>query len=166
MKQTQAYVLDLNKTDGRGDFSCPRCGNEISPDDTTEKAYSILESIVSNHGLEEIIIRCKKCESELHLTGFSLLQKLSLHLWPLEGGGKPCKNPFKKIEMKKHKNLTGNAQKNRMLLLEPMLITFRKQTWTRIHEQERTQINAKKRELTRWNGRFWRLVRFSAVLRR
>jgi predicted RNA-binding Zn-ribbon protein involved in translation (DUF1610 family) len=74
MKQTQAYVLDLNKTDGRGDFLCPRCGNEISPDDTTEKTYSILESIVSNHGLKEIIIRCKKCESELHLTGFSLLQ--------------------------------------------------------------------------------------------
>jgi predicted RNA-binding Zn-ribbon protein involved in translation (DUF1610 family) len=79
MKQIQVYVLDLNKIDGRGDFLCPRCGNEISPDDTTETAYSIHESIVSNHGLEEIIIRCNKCESELHLTGFSLLQKLRIY---------------------------------------------------------------------------------------
>ncbi|MGA2682558.1 MAG: hypothetical protein ABSF44_12250 [Candidatus Bathyarchaeia archaeon] len=79
MKQIQVYVLDLNKIDGRGDFLCPRCGNEISPDDPTETAYSILEAIVSNHGLDEIIIRCNKCESELHLTGFSLLQKLSVH---------------------------------------------------------------------------------------
>ena len=79
MKQIQEYVLDLNKIDGRGDFLCPKCGNEISPDDTTETAYSILEAIVSNHGLDEIIIRCNKCESELHLTGFSLLQKLSVH---------------------------------------------------------------------------------------
>jgi predicted RNA-binding Zn-ribbon protein involved in translation (DUF1610 family) len=62
--------------DGSGDFSCPRCGNAISPDDCTEKAYSILEAKVSDRGLEEIMIRCNKCESELHLTGFSLLQKL------------------------------------------------------------------------------------------
>ena len=77
MKQIQVYVLDLTKIDGDGDFSCPRCGNEISPDDRTEKAYSILEANVSDQGLEELSIRCNKCESELHLTGFSLLQKLS-----------------------------------------------------------------------------------------
>ena len=63
---------------GNGDFSCPRCGNSISPDDSTEEAYSILEAKVSDQGLEEILIRCNKCESELHLTGFSLLQKLGL----------------------------------------------------------------------------------------
>lgn len=76
MKQIQVYVLDLTKIDGNGDFSCPRCGNAISPDDYTEEAYSILETNVSNQGLEELVIRCNKCESELHLTGFSLLQKL------------------------------------------------------------------------------------------
>jgi uncharacterized C2H2 Zn-finger protein len=77
MKQIQMYVLNLTQMDGGGDFSCPRCGNVISPDDCTEKTYSILEAKVSNQDLEEIMIRCNKCESELHLTGFSLLKKLN-----------------------------------------------------------------------------------------
>lgn len=76
MKQIQVYVLDLTKIAGNGGFSCPRCGNAISPDDCTGEAYSILEGKVSDQGLEEILIRCNKCQSELHLTGFSLLQKL------------------------------------------------------------------------------------------
>ncbi len=78
MKQIQVYVLDLTKIDGRGDFSCPNCGNAISPDECTEEAYSILEANVSDQGLEELSIRCNKCESELHLTGFSLLHKLNV----------------------------------------------------------------------------------------
>jgi len=77
MKQIQIYVLDLTKIEGSGDFLCPRCGNAISPDDCTEKAYSILEAKVNNQDLEKIIIRCNKCESELHLTGFSLTPELS-----------------------------------------------------------------------------------------
>ncbi len=76
MKETQVYVMDLTKTDESGDFSCPGCGTAISPDDCTEEAYSILEAKVSNQGLEELVIRCNKCTSELHLTGFSILQKL------------------------------------------------------------------------------------------
>lgn len=76
MKQIQVNVLDLTKIDGSGDFSCPRCGNVISPDDCSEKAYSILEAKVSKGGLEEILICCNKCRSELHLTGFSLLKDL------------------------------------------------------------------------------------------
>jgi ribosomal protein S27AE len=76
MKQIQIYVIDLTKIGGSGDFSCPNCGNEISPDDPTEEAYSILEANVSDQGLEELNIRCNKCASELHLFGFSLLQKL------------------------------------------------------------------------------------------
>jgi len=78
MKQMQVYVLDLTKIDGSGDFPCPKCGITISPDDNTEKAYSILEAKVSNQDLEEIMIRCNKCASEIHLTGFSLLQKLNV----------------------------------------------------------------------------------------
>jgi hypothetical protein len=76
MKQTQVYEMDLTKTDGDGDFSCPGCGTAISPDDCTEEAYSILEAKVSNQGLEELVICSNKCASELHLTGFSILQKL------------------------------------------------------------------------------------------
>ena len=77
MKQTHAYVLDLTKIDGNGNFSCPRCGTAISPDDCTEEAYSILEIKVNNYSLEKLVIRCNRCASQLHLTGFSLLQKLS-----------------------------------------------------------------------------------------
>jgi len=76
MKQTHVYVLDLTIIDGNGDFSCPRCGTTISPDDCTEEAYSILETKVNNDGLDELVIRCNKCASHLHLIGFSLLQKL------------------------------------------------------------------------------------------
>jgi len=76
MKQIQVYIVDLTKMDGSGDFSCPGCGTAISPDDCTEEAYSILEPKVNNQGLEELVLRCNACASQLHLTGFSLLQKL------------------------------------------------------------------------------------------
>jgi hypothetical protein len=78
MEQTQAYKLDLTKIDGDGDFQCPRCGSIISPDETTEKTYHILEPKVNSHGLEELVICCNTCMSEIHLTGFSLLQELSI----------------------------------------------------------------------------------------
>lgn len=78
MRQKQVYVLDLTKMDGRGDFSCPRCGIAISPDDCTEEVYSILETRVNSHGLEEVVIRCNRCTSRIHLTGFALLQELDI----------------------------------------------------------------------------------------
>lgn len=77
MKQKQAYVLDLTKMDGSGNFACPHCGAAISPDDCTEEVYSILGVKVNNYGLSELVIRCNRCESHIHLTGFSLLQKIS-----------------------------------------------------------------------------------------
>ncbi len=76
MKQKQVYVLDLTKIGGSGEFSCPHCGAAISPDDCTEEVYSILEAKVNRHGLETLVVRCNRCMSQLHLTGFSLLQKL------------------------------------------------------------------------------------------
>ena len=76
-KQIHAYVLDLSKIKGEGDFLCPRCGNKISPEDETEEAYSILEAKVNGCGLEEVIICCIKCSSQITLTGFSIIQKLS-----------------------------------------------------------------------------------------
>jgi uncharacterized C2H2 Zn-finger protein len=77
MKQTQVCKIDLTKIDGSGDLSCPRCGAVISPDDCTEGAYSILGTKVNRKGLEELVIRCNRCASQIHLTGFSLLQKLA-----------------------------------------------------------------------------------------
>ena len=76
MKQVQKHVLDLTEINGNGDFSCPECGATISPDDCSEETYSLLDIKVNSQGLEEIVIRCNKCGSQLRLTGFSLLQKL------------------------------------------------------------------------------------------
>jgi len=76
MKQTHAYRVDLTKIDGGGEFSCPRCGAAISPDDDTEEAYSILGSKANNDGLEEMVIRCNNCSSHIHLTGFLLLREV------------------------------------------------------------------------------------------
>jgi ribosomal protein S27AE len=77
LKQTHAYKVDLAKIDGKGAFPCPRCGGNISPDDFTEEAYSILGTKVNKQGLEELEMRCSKCGSQLHLTGFAILQMLS-----------------------------------------------------------------------------------------
>ncbi len=76
MEQAQVYKLDLTKIHGSGDFSCPKCETKISPDDDTEESYSIIEPKVNSQGLESLIIRCRKCSSHIHLTGFSLLQEI------------------------------------------------------------------------------------------
>jgi hypothetical protein len=76
MSQTYVFKIDLGAIDGDGDFPCPRCGSAVSPDDNTDEAYSILETKTNTHGLEEVTIRCNKCLSHIHLTGFSLLQQI------------------------------------------------------------------------------------------
>ncbi len=78
MEQTQAYKVDLTQVAGEGDFSCPKCGRSISPDETTETTYSILEPKVNSYGLEELVICCNTCKSHIHLTGFYLLKELSI----------------------------------------------------------------------------------------
>jgi len=77
MKRVNVYALDLTKIKGEGDFPCPLCGNAMSPDDKSEETYSIIEPKVDSFGLKELVIRCNRCESIIHLTGFILLQKLS-----------------------------------------------------------------------------------------
>ena len=78
MKQAQAYKLDLTQMEGDGDFSCPRCGNVISPDETNEETYCILEPRANSHGLKEVEICCNICKSHIVLTGFSLLEELGI----------------------------------------------------------------------------------------
>jgi DNA-directed RNA polymerase subunit RPC12/RpoP len=78
MKQLHAYKIDLTKIEGSGSFACPRCGTKISPDDETEAVYSILGSKVNSNRLDEVVIRCNKCSSHIHLTGFSLLQEMEM----------------------------------------------------------------------------------------
>jgi len=79
VKQMRAYKIDLSRIEGTGDFSCPRCGTKISPDDfqiNAEKACSILELTANSHGLEELVVRCNKCFSYLYLSGLPFLQKM------------------------------------------------------------------------------------------
>jgi hypothetical protein len=77
MKHKRIFAVDLTQIEGDGAFSCPGCETAISPNDESEDTYSILEPKVNRHGLTKLIIRCNKCASHIHLTGFPLLQELS-----------------------------------------------------------------------------------------
>lgn len=79
IKQILLYKVDLTKTDKEGAFHCPLCQNYISPDEDSEKDYSILETKVNGKGLEEVVINCNRCGSQINLTGFppkNLLSKI------------------------------------------------------------------------------------------
>jgi DNA-directed RNA polymerase subunit RPC12/RpoP len=71
MERILAYEVDLTKIHGSGDFQCPKCGSNISPDDETDSVYCILEPAVIDNDLQELIIQCQKCGSIIRLTGFS-----------------------------------------------------------------------------------------------
>jgi len=73
VKQPLVCKLDLTKIQGNGDFPCPNCGVTISPEDETEVVYQILETKVKGEALEELVIQCNKCASQICLTGFSAL---------------------------------------------------------------------------------------------
>jgi hypothetical protein len=49
----------------------------MSPDDCSDRAYSILEPKVNKYGLEEVVIICNNCYSHIYLTGFSFLQEIA-----------------------------------------------------------------------------------------
>lgn len=72
MKQTnpQVITIDLAQIDGNGDFPCPNCGVMISPEDTSEKVYTIVDTRVNGDDLEELTIQCNKCGSKIRLVGF------------------------------------------------------------------------------------------------
>jgi len=73
-KTSNAYVVDLTKIDGDGDFKCPSCGVIISPEDETETIYVIQEvKMKKDEQLEELVIKCNNCESVIHITGFTVL---------------------------------------------------------------------------------------------
>jgi DNA-directed RNA polymerase subunit RPC12/RpoP len=69
-KRQQMYKVDLTKIEGNGDFSCPRCGALISPDDESEEVYTIVDTKMKGDTLEELIITCNKCGSKIHIVGF------------------------------------------------------------------------------------------------
>ncbi len=72
MKQTnpQVFTVDLASIEGNGDFPCPCCGTRISPEDTTDTVYTIVDTQMNGEALEELTIQCNKCGSKIRLTGF------------------------------------------------------------------------------------------------
>ena len=76
MQEIKFFTVDLTKIRGIGEFECPKCRIKISPDDKTENAYTILEPVMKGDSLEELILQCNKCRSQIHLTGFNTLNKL------------------------------------------------------------------------------------------
>ena len=75
MQTTQFFTIDLARINGKGEFKCPKCGVKISPDDTSEKTYSILETEMKGDSLDKIRLQCNKCQSKIHLTGFYLVNR-------------------------------------------------------------------------------------------
>lgn len=75
MRIKAVYRVDLTCIDGDGDFPCPSCGTIISPDDTSEESYKILDVKSKGDLLEELVILCNNCGSEIHLLGFEKLNE-------------------------------------------------------------------------------------------
>lgn len=75
MQRIKCYSIDLTKIDGNGEFKCPRCGTEMSPDDETEDVYTILETVIEKDFLQKIILECNRCRSKIQLTGFGSLNQ-------------------------------------------------------------------------------------------
>jgi ribosomal protein S27AE len=70
VKRPQLYEIDLTKIKGAGDFPCPNCGVNISPEDETDSVYQIVNTKVKNGSLQELIILCNNCGSKMRLVGF------------------------------------------------------------------------------------------------
>jgi ribosomal protein S27AE len=70
------YTIDLTKLSGKGEFRCPKCRVEISPDDQTERTYMILEPVMKDNCLEKLRIQCNKCGTQIQLVGFNALSRI------------------------------------------------------------------------------------------
>ena len=75
MEKIELFTIDLTTVKGKGEVKCPKCGTKISPDDTSEKVYMILEPIVRENQLERIVLRCNRCQCKISLTGFAFLEE-------------------------------------------------------------------------------------------
>lgn len=70
MKENETHTIDLCKIKGKGEFRCPKCGTNISPDDLSQDAYTIVQTRVKEDDLQKIILQCNMCGSMLQLIGF------------------------------------------------------------------------------------------------
>ncbi len=70
----KTFRVDIAKMAGGADIQCPRCNNLISPDDQSEEAYSIVDTILGEEDeLIKVVIRCNRCDSIISLEGFEAL---------------------------------------------------------------------------------------------
>jgi predicted RNA-binding Zn-ribbon protein involved in translation (DUF1610 family) len=68
--------MELDEINRNGSLSCPGCGAHISPDDQTEEVYTLLDVNMNGAGLDEIVIRCNRCRSQIYIAGFSKAEQL------------------------------------------------------------------------------------------
>lgn len=66
------FEVDLTNIEGDGDFTCPKCGLVISPDDLTVKVYTILSLEGKDDNPTSMVIQCNTCKSIISLTGFDV----------------------------------------------------------------------------------------------
>jgi DNA-directed RNA polymerase subunit RPC12/RpoP len=71
MEKSKLFVVDVSETKRSGEFKCPKCGVRISPDDRSEDAYMILETVMKGDCLEKLVLQCNKCGSKIQLIGFN-----------------------------------------------------------------------------------------------
>ena len=72
----KVFKIDLTKIEGDGDFPCPKCNTRISPDDETETVYTVIDAIIGEDDtVENLVIKCNKCESVISLEGFEALSE-------------------------------------------------------------------------------------------
>jgi len=71
VNQIVVYRMQLSEINEDGSLFCPNCSIHISPDDRTDKVYTILDVNMNGTELDEIVIRCNKCQSHICIGGFS-----------------------------------------------------------------------------------------------
>jgi tRNA(Ile2) C34 agmatinyltransferase TiaS len=76
LQRPRLCIVDLARMRGRGEFRCPKCRVEISPDDVTEDVYTIVEPVMRGGDLEKLIIRCNRCGTRIQLSGFDVLGRM------------------------------------------------------------------------------------------
>lgn len=73
----RVFVIRLDKIEGEGDFPCPKCGALISPEDESEKTYTIVDIVTGDDEVpENMLIKCNNCNSIMRLEGFGALNEV------------------------------------------------------------------------------------------
>jgi hypothetical protein len=77
VNQLTVYRMELDDINRNGSLPCPSCGAHISPEDQTEEVYTLLDVNMNGAGLEEIVIRCNRCQSQIYISSFSKAEQIA-----------------------------------------------------------------------------------------